>query len=399
MPHSNNQMVKATEEILRILENSKNESELAMDRFPGVFLVTDQEGKIIRKNNAFLRLFPEAKEMMSLYELFSKSGAKKIQDIFVLARKKLGQPFEFELKVEERKLDLALSAYAWKIEGGKFAQQYFYSIAGQDVTQLKQAFQLNEVLKREISSAEQVQNIMLPQKNLETAYFQLCCDYRAASECGGDLLHYQVMDEKLRIFAGDVTGHGVGPAMIAGAVRAAISIFEQGPLLSPMMALQKLNQCILDITKGSYWMSFQIVDFDFRNSTIEVAQAGHTSIYSLDLNKPGKIGWRDFEALADDVSGVLGSSSQPKFHSQKLSMKPDSLYMSFSDGLYEATNEQGQMFELRRTFTHFLAPYQEKRDLPLTIDQVYAGLTQFMNQQPLMDDVSIWCLKFKKPIT
>lgn len=398
MSESANQMVKATEEILRILENSKNESELAMDRFPGIFLVTDQSGKIIRKNNSFLKLFPMANELMTIYELFHEVGSEKIHSILDSAQERLGMPFEFELNFKERNLNLALSVYAWKIESGRFAQQCFYSIAGQDVTQLKQAFRVNEILKREISSAEQVQSIMLPQKTFENEYFQLCCEYKSASECGGDLLYYQVLDEKLRIFAGDVTGHGVGPAMIAGAVRAAISIFEQGAYLDPLVALRKLNQCILDITKGSYWMSFQIVDFDFKNSTVEVVQAAHTPIYSFDFSDSSKKSWRDVGVFANEVTGALGSSSQPTFSHEKVQLTPGHVYMSFSDGLFEATNDQGEVFELRRPFTYFLNHYQSQQNLPAAIDHVYSSLMNFMKQQPLKDDVSIWCLKFKKPM-
>lgn len=393
-------MNKASEEILKILEKSKNESELAIDRFPGLFMVLDEKGKVYRQNNNISLFYNSENDSNDFFSLLDEQNLEKLNKVLSEAKNNLGEAFDVELNLSKSTkpdAEVSLSLYGWTLSHGRAGSGVFFTVLGKDVTQFKQTVRINEILKHEIQSAEQIQSFMLPEQEFENNFFQLNCCYQSASECGGDFLHYSVRDDQhLRIWVGDVTGHGVGPAMITGATRAAISVLEQDRVHAPLETLMKLNSCIRDIAQDSYWMSFQILDFNFKDQVLEMAQAGHTPLYYLnEIDQIDTKSWQDFTAFPTGTSHIIGAKEQPSFYAQKFPLVPGTLYINFSDGLFEAANPSGQQFGLRRVFKQFMTSYKESKNLAQVQKQLFQASCDFA-QVPLQDDISIWTLHYKK---
>ncbi len=389
---------QATEEILLILEKSKKESDKSIDRLPGIYIVMDEEGHIFRANENFLSLINKKIGLTQaplFFEYLSQDDKNSFLSQLNLAKANRGKNYNLEIsfKIESQPtVEFSISFFCWNIKRTS-EDLVLFTLVGRDVSELKEVSLLKDRLQKELVAAEQVQNIMLPVDDVRHKNIEISCFYRAAAECGGDFLHYTVTDDRVLIWAGDVTGHGLGPAMVTGAVRGAVSVLERQKKVDLEQWMNDLNRCVHEISKNKYWMTFQIAEFDLKSKMLRVCQAGHTAVYRLDLRGIVKAThWRDFTTVLPESSHALGSSHKPKFHTYEEKLKNDCLYMSFSDGIIEATDPEKRQFGLRKTFQSVCESLNKGQGLSLMKDQLIKDVQLFTNYQPLEDDFSIWSL-------
>ena len=78
-------------------------------------------------------------------------------------------------------------------------------------------------LERDLALARNIQQKLLPKANPQIAGYQIAGWNRPADDTGGDCYDYfPVEDGRLGVLLADVTGHGIGPALIVSECRALI---------------------------------------------------------------------------------------------------------------------------------------------------------------------------------
>jgi serine/threonine protein kinase/serine phosphatase RsbU (regulator of sigma subunit) len=151
----------------------------------------------------------------------------------------------------------------------------------------------HQVLSRDLEVTGAIQSLLLPQAaSMKTDLFALDSMYQSAQQSGGDWWSlYQPREDYLLIFIGDVTGHGVGAAMItatiAGAYHSLNTMFAGTNDIGQavMSLLSKLNTTIDMVSVGRFWMTFSVVGIDFKSNTIQFWNAGGLPV--LNFKKSG----------------------------------------------------------------------------------------------------------------
>ena len=231
---------KASEELLLILEDAKKKLDDSIDRLPGVYVVFDQEGMIYRHNNEFSQDFKEnSKSNNNIFDFLSNKEKHSLKSLMENCLDNLNKVIDHEIQFNNDKT-FALSLYAWKPASG--SEKIFYTSHGRDVSELKNLLLQKNYLAREVQGAEQIQKLMLPEQEAKISQSHISCFYRPAAECSGDFLHYSQHKNGLILWAGDVTGHGVGAAMISGCVRSAIALLEDDPVKLDLMSAMPIGQ-------------------------------------------------------------------------------------------------------------------------------------------------------------
>jgi serine phosphatase RsbU (regulator of sigma subunit) len=391
---------KASEEVLLLLEDAKQKLDQSIDRLPGIYFIIDQDGMIYRTNyemQKFLKEESSLTEEICFFDYLPAEDVKLLKRTLTQSARVLGMVIHQEVTLvgaSNNKAHYSLSLYSWATAQG--VDSVFFTIHGRDVSLLKEVSQQKELLIREIKGAEQIQQLMLPKGQLDLGKAEISCFYRSASECGGDFLFYNQRNDILKIWSGDVTGHGVGPSMISGAMRAAISVMESDATeLNPLEAMQKLNDCLCDIAQGKYWMTFQIAHFDLKNEKVRLCQAGHTEVYAISRENIAEADWKEVEVLDYDRSHPLGINKDSEFHYVEVPMLKNYVYLSFSDGLYETTNKEERIFGKRRLLKSFIKAYGKNQDLKFTQEEILKELATFRNHGVLEDDLSYWSVAIK----
>ncbi len=392
------QNFKATEEILLLLEKSKNRSESAIDLFPGIFLILMENGSILRANDNFKIAVGQAghDSAPNLYDSISQDSITELKKIISLSKTQSGKVFEVELQFGQPSTPYAVSLSSWKHFDITRGETTYFTLVGQDLGELRKALLEKERMSKEIESAQQIQSLMMPKSDFSSSGFDLACYYKSAAECGGDFLHYKVHDDNVRIWSGDVTGHGVGPAMITGAIKSTVSRQEVLKSLSIEKAIEELHLCVKSVAQNHYWSTFQLLEFDLKKNKYRLGQASHSSVYILsDLNNLEDQSWISFKAIDLGRSHPLGIIDEPKFLFTERDLIPGSLYMSFSDGLYEHINLEGKAYGLRRILNSFLKHFAKTQSIQKSRDLLLEDFFKFCEGAPLQDDISLWCFHYK----
>ena len=186
----------------------------------------------------------------------------------------------------------------------------------------------------DVKQAQEVQSVILPEARTTFAGLEIETEYRPARQVGGDFFQIipHAADDSLLIVAGDVGGKGLKAgmlvALLVGAIRTAARF-----TLDPEKILAELNQRLLGRGDASATcLAIRIA----RNGTAVVANAGHLPPY---LNgKPMEI----------EGSLPLGILDRLDCSLLQFRMSPSDRLLVLSDGVAEATNNQGKLFGFDR---------------------------------------------------
>jgi hypothetical protein len=190
------------------------------------------------------------------------------------------------------------------------------------------------LLALDVKQAQEVQQVILPQARTTVQGLLIESEYRPAREVGGDF--FQIMphliDGSLLIVAGDVTGKGLKAgmlvALLVGAIRTATDWTSD-----PEVILRTLNERLLG--RGDAHATCLALNIK-EDGEVTLANAGHMPPY---LNG---------EALAMAGALPLGIMEGTEFSVMRFRLAEGDRLMLLSDGIVEATDEDGQLYGFER---------------------------------------------------
>ena len=189
-------------------------------------------------------------------------------------------------------------------------------------------------MRNELVQAQEVQQVILPEPRLTLPTLVVESDYRPAREVGGDF--FQIIPDKtagsLLIVAGDVTGKGLKAgmlvALLVGAIRTAA---QYNP--DPTAVLSTLNRLL--IGRGDAQATCLAIQIA-KDGAAKLANAGHIAPY---LNG---------EPLPMEGALPLGMIESSESSLMQFELKDGDRLMLMSDGVAEATDDDGHLFGFER---------------------------------------------------
>ena len=252
----------------------------------------------------------------------------------------------------------------------------------EQIAMLIEETKISAALQLELEVARAVQHTLLPvQRVTEVGGLRLAGIFRPAAQCGGDWWTFsELASGKVMVLIGDVTGHGVGSAMITAAVKGAATtmISTSGGRLHLLEILQGMNLAILDAARGNFSMTCFAAIYEAKTRTLSYANAGHNCPYLFDAAGLTCL------AVAGDR---LGDSDQGRFEVRRVSLRPGSMLFWYTDGLVESENARGQPFSERRLqgairrFAH--------HDPELVAERIVSEAQSFFGTVPPRDDITV----------
>jgi sigma-B regulation protein RsbU (phosphoserine phosphatase) len=197
-------------------------------------------------------------------------------------------------------------------------------------------------------------------------------------EVGGDFFDFiQLPDDKIGIFIGDVSGHGIYAALVTTMIKTLIET-SGDRLHSPERLFQYINEKLADLIHGIFLTAFYCV-FDPAGNSLSYARAGHQ--YPLLICDRGE----SFYPLISRGK-LLGAFRNLNFEVKSMKLQAGDKILFFTDGLTEAENEHGAFFEdtLKTMLPRIV-------NLPVAsfIGEIYAGVENFHGVRHFEDDICI----------
>jgi PAS domain S-box-containing protein len=189
-------------------------------------------------------------------------------------------------------------------------------------------------MHREMQIAQEIQRSLLP-KELQTDWVDLTGFSVPAAYAGGDFYDWmRTPDGSVVLALGDVSGHGVGPALIAAECRAYWRGLAQS--LTLRGAVMRLNELVFDDLSGDRFVTLVAAKLS-ANGTLEVFSAGHGPL--VIRRTDGAV------ELLDPHLFPLGVTSElPGEEVTVRRLAPGDTLLTFSDGVTETRNPEGQLW-------------------------------------------------------
>ncbi|HXZ80168.1 MAG TPA: PP2C family protein-serine/threonine phosphatase [Terriglobales bacterium] len=242
-----------------------------------------------------------------------------------------------------------------------------------------------EAIQHDLQVARSIQQSLLPKERPPITGFDIAGWNEPAEDTGGDYFDWMTLDDgKFVATLGDVTGHGIGPALLAAACRAySRASFRAGHDLST--TLGHINQALQHDLTPERFVTFVAAVCAPDGAEAEILSAGHGPllVYSRSSDR-----FTELEAQAVPF-GIL-----PFFNSDppaRLRLNPGDLLLLITDGFCEWENERGEDFGVQRAEEVIRA----SRDLSSAeiIAKLYDAVITFANGTSQKDDLTAVLIK------
>lgn len=325
---------------------------------PSTWVVDDKDsGKLsIQLNEGYS--FEELETYLPVYH--------KDQMLAILFLKRKSMQVELDLDFTQALANIMVVA----LENKRFARR-----------QLEQ-----EVLKREVEIASQVQHMLFPASLPDSDRLKAKVTYFPHSMVGGDYYDLiQKTKEKVYFCIADVSGKGIAAALLMSNFQAALRTLLRSNADFETMVRQ-LNYTLFDNTKGERFITFFLGEFDFLTRQLRFVNAGHNPPI-LCRKDEGQ------SELLEAGTTILGAFEELPFLEigKRENLQNFTIHL-YTDGLTESMNPEEEEFGEDR-FRAFVDDHSgvNPEDFHLEFLKL---MGEFSDNVPLKDDLTLLSLRF-----
>lgn len=243
-----------------------------------------------------------------------------------------------------------------------------------------------EKMSRELDIARSIQTNLLPKSFPEVPGVTLTGMSLPARQVGGDFYDVMKLDDgRLAIVVADVSGKGLGAALLTSTVRASLRaeiMRADERSVAQIVATTNIHAC--RDTSNNMFITLFFAIYDPAKRTLDFTNAGHP--HPLLYRASGK-----HQAL--ETGGCfLGIMEQVEYASEQVSVSEGDTLIIYTDGVTDTQNAEDERFG-----THRLED-AARANLTLTPseirDEIYEATLQHRGDRDQFDDLTIVVAKF-----
>lgn len=234
-------------------------------------------------------------------------------------------------------------------------------------------------LEQEMALAHTIQQSLLPQQQPEIggwrfAHYQVPCD-----ATGGDY-HDYLHGDALDLVVGDVSGHGIGAALLMSTARASLRALAAGGG-EPSQLLERLNGLLAVDMADDKFMTMLLCRLG-ADGSCRYASAGHEPplVY--------RTGSGAFDDELDSTGLMLGVLDDADYGQVEIpALAPGDVLVGFTDGIFEAVNEAEEQWGMERLRAAIAA--NAGRGAKAVLGALTAGVRSHIGTLPMEDDLTV----------
>jgi phosphoserine phosphatase RsbU/P len=239
------------------------------------------------------------------------------------------------------------------------------------------------VASEEFRVAQQIQKRLFPASAPRLAGLEIGGAVYPATATAGDYFDFIPMGpDQIGLVVGDVSGHGMGPALVMAETRACLRALAQAHS-EPCEILTRANRLLCSEAEEVRFVTVALARVDARQRTLVYASAGQRG-YLLDA--------AGHSLTLDSTSPPLGLDEElivpaaPVVH-----LQPGQIIAFFTDGVAEAETRRGERFGVARA----LESIQRNRDCPAQeiVHELRRAISDFCRQDQQHDDITMVIVK------
>jgi sigma-B regulation protein RsbU (phosphoserine phosphatase) len=252
-----------------------------------------------------------------------------------------------------------------------------------DINQMTADLRDRMALRRSLALAMEVQQSLLPSETPKIEGLDIAGHSTYCDETGGDYYDYLEISElsstSAALAVGDVMGHGIAAAMLMATARGILRsrCTESGSLGE---LLGHLNDLLVEVTGGKRFMTMALVTIDGEQGNLRLSSAGHDPPFIYD---PVQDTFIELDAGGLPL-GIMQGEQYPEISHGPL--PPGSVILVSTDGVWEAQNEDEEMFGKERV--HEILRTNAHRSAREIARAVHDAVQAFCGEARQLDDIT-----------
>ena len=238
-------------------------------------------------------------------------------------------------------------------------------------------------LQTELHLAAEIQHTMMRFPH-SSSFLKSAKLFRPHEEVSGDIYDVISNDERVGVFLGDVTGHGVSAALVTMMVKTALSTIEREMPTNELMG--QLNRLLFNCIPESMFASgiYMRITSDGK---LSVTIAGHPPIIIIPADRKEPV-------LIHKTGTLLGIFEEPKnsFKEETYQLESGDKIFLYTDGIMDClkqVNESG--------IPHLISFLETNKSFEL--DTILAGLLEYLTKSTkdtkFLDDMTVLGFQFQ----
>jgi len=250
---------------------------------------------------------------------------------------------------------------------------------------LEQSTEERQIIETQIDYAARIQNSILPKESPETLKdfgIDIFGLLQPAKKVGGDLFDYFISEgTKLYFIIGDVTGKGIPASFFMGMTRTYFRVEgKYNELVKELV--NKINIDLCQSNPEAIFVTLFCGILDLETYTLEYCNAGHN--LPVLFKKDGSV-----REIPEQHGTPLGLISGQNYKSSQMIFEPGDKFVGFTDGISEASNEDGEFFEKREMNEFFNKSEIFEKSAKETCSAVLSSVQEFSKGKQQEDDITI----------
>jgi phosphoserine phosphatase RsbU/P len=244
---------------------------------------------------------------------------------------------------------------------------------------------IQERIKKELEVASEMQKLLFPSDLPSNRRMDISAKYTPRHEVGGDYYDFIPLgDEEYIICIADVSGKGISAAMLMANFQATIRTLFNYQRFDMEFLMEELNKKVMRSAKGEKFITFFIAHYNAHTRELKYVNAGH--------NHPILTNGRKVEMLDQGCIGLGMMDELPFINVGRLTLKPNTTMVLFTDGVVELENELGEFFNIDRLIKMLHSYYPLKMEDMNNL--IFSKLDEWKGNLPLVDDTAIFSCRF-----
>lgn len=248
-----------------------------------------------------------------------------------------------------------------------------------------------ERLAKELITARQIQRSVLPHifpPFPDRKELNLFASMDPARDVGGDFYDFFFIDEDhLCLVIADVSGKGIPAALFMMLAKRIIEDYARTEHGTDRI-LEKTNELLCDNNQAEMFVTVWLGILEISTGRLTAANAGHE--YPAIRKNDGP-----FELYKDRHGFVIGGMENVHYREYDLQMNPGDKIFVYTDGVTEATDDDGELFGTERMIGALNSCADSRPEDVLR--GVKSAVDDFVGDAEQFDDLTMMCIEYLGP--
>jgi serine phosphatase RsbU (regulator of sigma subunit)/DNA-binding GntR family transcriptional regulator len=249
---------------------------------------------------------------------------------------------------------------------------------------------VHRAFRRDLEGAKDVQQAFFPPQSFSIPCLSCETFYQPARGIGGDYYDFlSLSGGRWGIAIGDVSGKGIGAALLMASLQASLRAQALHPHLDLTALIEDVNRLVHESSPTAFFASLFYAEYQPSSSILQYVNAGHNAPIIV---RPGKESCELFQLRAQAVP--IGMFADSQFAATQFQLAKDDLLVAYTDGITEAANAAGELWGLER-LERLLRSCSRTAPSEI-VERILAEVSDFANGEPQRDDVTLVVMKVRE---